>query len=354
MRLLTALAEPFTAGDPMRLADPAGPEELPGRRPRPRPGAEPDPGRRGLPGRLGDRRRVTDLPGHRRHPDPGRREHDRCPRTHPARPGRGPLDRGKARVIADHCQPLTVEHTTAVQHLVLPAAAGLTTSELRDVTGQAVITVDPRRRRGTAPGRRRPPRTRRCSAHPDAMAIAERVPARRRRGEDLPDQRPARHRHRRHPRRHPRHRRPPRRRPRRHRRPPAHPRLPRPHPLPRPGTSPHPRHRRAPRQRRHRTTDTDEHPATTPPAPPTPTAPMASPAPRPAGAEATPTPAPPRPRARSAPITPTTKRRPQRSRPQRSRPPNDPDHNADHNDPTTTCRRRRGPHRPRCHRRRGQ
>ncbi len=55
----------------------------------------------------------------------------------------GVIDRAKARVITEHCQPLTPDHTQAVQELVLPLAGGLTTSELRDVTGQAVISVDP-------------------------------------------------------------------------------------------------------------------------------------------------------------------------------------------------------------------
>ena len=55
----------------------------------------------------------------------------------------GVLDRGKARVIAEHCAPLSPDHTSTVQQLVLPGAGQLSTSELREVTGQAVITVDP-------------------------------------------------------------------------------------------------------------------------------------------------------------------------------------------------------------------
>ena len=38
---------------------------------------------------------------------------------------------------------VTPENTTRVQTLVYPRRGGLTTSELREVTGQAVITVDP-------------------------------------------------------------------------------------------------------------------------------------------------------------------------------------------------------------------
>ena len=55
----------------------------------------------------------------------------------------GKLDRGKARVIAEQCEPLDVEHVAAVQKIVLPSAENVSTSELREITGQAVITVDP-------------------------------------------------------------------------------------------------------------------------------------------------------------------------------------------------------------------
>jgi hypothetical protein len=55
----------------------------------------------------------------------------------------GALDRGKARIIADHCRPLSNDHTVAVQDLVLPHATSLNTSELRDLTAHAVLTVDP-------------------------------------------------------------------------------------------------------------------------------------------------------------------------------------------------------------------
>ena len=53
------------------------------------------------------------------------------------------LDRVKARVIAEHCAPLDPEQTQDLQDLVLPGVEDLTTSELRDVAGQAVIIVDP-------------------------------------------------------------------------------------------------------------------------------------------------------------------------------------------------------------------
>ncbi len=53
------------------------------------------------------------------------------------------MDRVKARVIAEHCAPLDPEQTQDLQDLVLPGVEELTTSELRDVAGQAVIIVDP-------------------------------------------------------------------------------------------------------------------------------------------------------------------------------------------------------------------
>jgi hypothetical protein len=55
----------------------------------------------------------------------------------------GVLDRAKARVITDHCRPLDPEQTQDLQDLVLPGAGELSTTELREVTGQAVIIVDP-------------------------------------------------------------------------------------------------------------------------------------------------------------------------------------------------------------------
>src|SRR6478736_6473101 len=55
----------------------------------------------------------------------------------------GTLDRVKARVIADHCAPLDPEQTKDLQDLVLPGVEELTTSELRDAAGLAVIIVDP-------------------------------------------------------------------------------------------------------------------------------------------------------------------------------------------------------------------
>ena len=81
----------------------------------------------------------------------------------------GVLDRGKAMIIAEHCAPLSPEHTTAVQDLVLRRAGSLSNGELRDLTGEAVITVDPdgaRERHDHAAARRALV----LNALPDAMA----------------------------------------------------------------------------------------------------------------------------------------------------------------------------------------
>jgi hypothetical protein len=81
----------------------------------------------------------------------------------------GTLDRGKARVIAEHCVPLEPGQCAMVQELVLPRAGHITTSELREITGQAVITVDPdgsEERHKAAAARRDLAMT----ALPDAMA----------------------------------------------------------------------------------------------------------------------------------------------------------------------------------------
>ena len=55
----------------------------------------------------------------------------------------GVLDRGKARIIAEHCDPMDPADQAAVQELVLPLAGEATNSELREITGQAVVVVDP-------------------------------------------------------------------------------------------------------------------------------------------------------------------------------------------------------------------
>jgi len=92
---------------------------------------------------------------------------DLCPTLRALEQGR--IDRGKARVLAEHCHPLNPEHTAAVQSLVLPTAEQLSTSELRDLTGQAVLTIDPtgsQERHDTAAARR----DLTLRAQPDAMA----------------------------------------------------------------------------------------------------------------------------------------------------------------------------------------
>ena len=169
MRLLTALAEPFTAGDPTRLATRlARKNNLAG-------DPTPDQVQNLIPdaaaclaaSEIAAALRISPVTAGIRIRDAASMTGALQPTLHALEEGH--IDRGKARVIADHCQPLTVEHTTAVQHLVLPAAAGLSTSELRDHTAQAVITIDPHgaRERHHAAAARRDLTLR---AHPDAMA----------------------------------------------------------------------------------------------------------------------------------------------------------------------------------------
>ena len=45
----------------------------------------------------------------------------------------GTLDRGKARIIAEHCAPLTPDHKAELQELVLPHGGTSTSSELREL-----------------------------------------------------------------------------------------------------------------------------------------------------------------------------------------------------------------------------
>ncbi len=143
MRLLAAFAVPFTAGDPTRLAgrlakkncitgddDPRQVEPYIADAAVSLAAAETAAALRISPVTAGIRVREAQTMTSELTPTREALEH-------------GVIDRAKARVLTEHCQPLTPNHTQAVQELVLPLAGGLTTSELRDVTGQAVITVDP-------------------------------------------------------------------------------------------------------------------------------------------------------------------------------------------------------------------
>ena len=81
----------------------------------------------------------------------------------------GTLDRGKARIIAEHCAPLTPDHKAMLQDLVLPHGGTSTSSELRELAAQAVIVIDP----DGADERHKAAAARRdiaLSALPDAMA----------------------------------------------------------------------------------------------------------------------------------------------------------------------------------------
>jgi hypothetical protein len=169
MRLMDALAAPFVAGDPMRLAsrlarkscmsgdDSDEQVEL----------FVPEAATCLAAAEIAAALRISPVTAGIRVREAATMTADLTPTLHALEAGR--LDRGKARVIAEHCQPLTAEHTAAVQQIVLGDADQLSTSELRDLTGQAVITVDPT----GAEERHRAAAVRReltLRAQPDAMA----------------------------------------------------------------------------------------------------------------------------------------------------------------------------------------
>src|SRR6478735_4642537 len=144
MRLMNALAEPFKAGDPTRLAakmarknfitgddDPEQVEFFVPEAAACLAGAE-----------IAAALRMSPITSGIRVRDAARMTSDLTPTLEALEAG--VLDRAKARVIAEHCAPLDAEQAADVQDLVLPEAGELTTSELRDLTGEAVIIVDPR------------------------------------------------------------------------------------------------------------------------------------------------------------------------------------------------------------------
>lgn len=143
MRFMAALAEPFAAGDPMRLAAriarkscTAGDDD-------------PDQVQLFVPeaatclaaAEIAAALRVAPVTAGIRVREAASMTTDLAPTLHALE--QGLVDRGKARVIAEHCHPLSPEHTDAVQSMVLSQADQLTTSELRELAGQAVIIVDP-------------------------------------------------------------------------------------------------------------------------------------------------------------------------------------------------------------------
>ena len=143
MRLLAALAQPFVAGDPMRLAARLArknclisddSEEMVQ-------SLVPDAAKSLASAEVAAALRISPVTA-------GIRVREADGMTTVLAPTlaaleNGVLDRGKARIIAEQCDPLTPEDKAAVQELVLPLAGAATSSELRDLTGQAVITVDP-------------------------------------------------------------------------------------------------------------------------------------------------------------------------------------------------------------------
>ncbi len=143
MRLLTALAVPFVAGDPMRLAAALARKScITG-------DDDPDQVAHYIPeaaaslasAEVAAALRIPCRTAGIRVADAGTMTGALAPTLTAME--QGVLDRAKARVIADHCRPLTPDQTQDLQDLVLPDAGALTTTELRDVAGQAVIIVDP-------------------------------------------------------------------------------------------------------------------------------------------------------------------------------------------------------------------
>src|SRR6478752_2676596 len=169
LRLLTAFAKPFKAGDPMRLAAASARKHCAS--------GDDDPDKVALfvedaaeslaAAEVAAALRIPSKTAGHRVRYAKKMTGNLAPTLHALQ--QGAPHQVKARVIADHCEPLTPEHTKTVQDLVLPTAGDLTTSELRDITGHAVITVDPdgaQERHQVAAARRELA----LQALPDAMA----------------------------------------------------------------------------------------------------------------------------------------------------------------------------------------
>ena len=143
MRLMAALAVPFVAGDPMRLAariarknamikeDSAERTEM----------CVPEAATCLAAAEIGAALRISPVTAGIRVREAANMTTALAPTLHALE--QGLLDRGKARVISQYCQPLSTQHTADLQNVVLPEADRLTTSELRELTGQAVIAIDP-------------------------------------------------------------------------------------------------------------------------------------------------------------------------------------------------------------------
>ena len=143
MRLINAFAQPFRAGDPMRLAARLARKNcITG---------DDDPGqvRQYVPAAAASLAAAEIAAALRISPiTAGNRVREAATMTSSLEPTLelmkdGRIDRAKARVILDQCQSLGNESRAQVQDIVLPEADRLSTSELRDLTSQAVMTVDP-------------------------------------------------------------------------------------------------------------------------------------------------------------------------------------------------------------------
>ncbi len=143
-RLLAALAVPFVAGDPMRLAARLA------RRSGLADGADAEENVRAMvpeaaqslaAGEIAAALRIAPVTA-------GIRVRDAVGLTEEFTPARqaledGLLDRGKLRAIVDQVQVLPAEQIGPVLEQVLPAVVDRCTSEVREIAAQAVITADP-------------------------------------------------------------------------------------------------------------------------------------------------------------------------------------------------------------------
>ena len=144
MRLLAALAVPFVAGDPMRLAARLA------RRSGLADGADAEENVQAMvseaaqslaAGEIAAALRIAPVTA-------GIRVRDAVGLTEEFTPARqaledGILDRGKLRAIVDQVQVLPAEQIGPVLEQVLPAVVDRCTSEVREIAAQAVITADP-------------------------------------------------------------------------------------------------------------------------------------------------------------------------------------------------------------------
>ena len=143
-RLLAALAVPFVAGDPMRLAAALA------RRSRLAGGSDNDDNVHLMVPEAAQSLAAADIAAALRIAPvtAGIRVREAVHLTEEFTPARqalehGTLDRGKLRAIIEQVQVLPADHLGPVLHQVLSATTDRCTSEIREIAAQAVITADP-------------------------------------------------------------------------------------------------------------------------------------------------------------------------------------------------------------------